>query len=187
MTFTLALRCGQALTISALLVAVASGCGSDGGSTTETATTQESAAASSPEAAADGVSGEYRTGVEASGTSTTMKVDEITDPAEASAPWGHPGLDGTHFVAVELTMTATQGKGGAIAPTCFSATDSEGEEAKSFIGATTEGATAMGGMLGVNAPVSGQLVYEVKDGRMLKTITSTCGDLGEDGVTVDVS
>lgn len=48
----------------------------------------------------------YRTGETASGSKMTLTVTQVTDPADASAPWGSPQLTDSRFVVVNVTGTA---------------------------------------------------------------------------------
>lgn len=176
------------LVVPAVLVAtLATGCGGGGSSGSSSAGGTDGSAASpasgsstpapsvsSPSSAASGAPSTYRVGAKGRGSATTLRIDKVQDPADASAPWGAPVLTSTHYVALDVTVTVSGAGAGAVNGSCFSAKDSKGKVRKVEGGMTTKGAHALDGLPADGSPVSGQLVFEVPDGATLATLTSTC-------------
>lgn len=171
--------------VAVVLALLLAGCGGGGdGQTTATGTTQERA--SSTAQASETPAG-YRTGASGSGETTTITVNDVIDPAQVSAPWGAAPLSGARYVVADLTLTADSGNGFAVAGSCITGTDSEGDDTTVWMQMTTEGGTPLGGLLDAGTPMTGQIAFEVPDGRTLRTITTSCGDPEQDAITVTVS
>lgn len=127
---------------------------------------------------------QYRKSPSAHDKLFTLQVDKIIDPAKASAPWGGGAGTNTHNVAFNVTLRANNPDGGgAVNASCFSAKDSDGAKAELAAGMRTKGAHPIEGMMDQASEVSGQVVFEVRDGARLAELVSSCGANGKDTLT----
>lgn len=128
---------------------------------------------------------QYRKSPSAHDKLFTLQVDKIIDPARASTPWGGEGTtsENTHHVAVDVTLRAKNPKGsGAVNGSCFSAKDSNEAKAERTPARTKKG-KPIEGLMNPGSDVSGEVVFEVRDGARLAELTSSCGAEGKDSVT----